>query len=107
LCPEEYIAVRVKQLCDERGITKYKLSQMTGMSQTALGNITSKSSVPTIPTLQKICDALGITLAQFFAQDGVRLDLTDLQKEILETWDELDVKEREIMISFVRSLRKK
>ena len=41
------------------------------------------------------------------AQDGVRLDLTDLQKEILETWDELDVKEREIMISFVRSLRKK
>lgn len=107
MCPEEYIAVRVKQLCDQRGITKYKLSQMTGMSQTALGNITSKSSVPTISTLQKICDALGVTLAQFFAQDGVRLDLTDLQKEILETWDELDVKEREIMISFVRSLRKK
>ena len=85
---------------------KYKLAQKPGISQTALANMISQKSIPTVPTLQKICDAFGITLAQFFVKGEGRENLTDLQKEILDTWDELDSREREILISFVRSLKK-
>ena len=84
----------------------YRLSQITGMTHTALGNILSQKSIPTIPTLERICDAFNITLAQFFSEDGSRLDLTDEQSEILEVWDGLDVKEKEILLSFIRSLKK-
>lgn len=104
---EDYIALRVKELCEEHRISRYRLSQLTGMSQTALGKIVSQDSIPTIPTLEKICDAFGITLAQFFTKSGIRPDLTDLQMELLETWDYLDEKERDILITFVRSLKKK
>jgi transcriptional regulator with XRE-family HTH domain len=76
------------------------------MSQTALGNIIKKESIPTIPTLERICDAFGISLAQFFAGDGMRPDLTDEQEEILETWDNLNTDERRILMNFVRSLKK-
>ena len=107
MCPEEYIAMRIKELCEQRGMTKYRLSQKTGISQTALSNMIAQKHDPTISTLQKICDAFGITLAQFFVRDASRNNLTDLQKEILDTWDELDEKEQEIMISFVRSLKRK
>ena len=107
MCPEEYIALRIKELCKIHGLTKYKLAQKTGISQTALANMISQKSIPTVPTLQKICDAFGITLAQFFVKGEGRENLTDLQKEILDTWDELDSREREILISFVRSLKKK
>lgn len=103
---EEYIPLRLSELSKKRGYTKYRLSQLTGMSQTALGNILSKTSIPTIPTLEKICDALGISLAQFFAGDECRLDLTDEQKEILGIWDGLESKEREILLTFIRSLKK-
>jgi len=103
---DEYIAYHVKELCKERNMTKYRLSQLTGISQTALANIISKESVPTFLTLERICDAFGVTLAQFFTSAGERPDLTDEQKEILEVWDRLDVKEREILIAFVRSLKK-
>ena len=76
------------------------------MSQTALGNIMSRDSIPTIPTLEKICDAFGISLAQFFAGDSGKLDLTSDQAELLDIWDGLEGKEREIVLSLMRSLKK-
>ena len=103
---EDYVAERVKELCEKRSVSKYRLAQLTGMSQTAVGNIISKVSIPTLPTLKKICDAFGMTLAQFFTADGIRPDLTDMQNEIIETWDDLDKEEQRILINFVRSLKK-
>ena len=106
MCVEEYIPLRITELCEKRGYTKYRLSQLTEMSQTALGNIFNKKSIPTVVTLERICDAFGITLAQFFAEDGGRLNLTEDQNEILEIWDNLESKEREILMTFIRSLKK-
>ena len=40
---------------------------MTGISQSSIGKIIAKESLPTMPTVEKICDALGVTMAQFFA----------------------------------------
>ena len=33
---EEYIAARVKELCEKYHVSKYRLAQLTGMSQTAV-----------------------------------------------------------------------
>lgn len=103
---EEYIPLRIKELCEKRGYTKYRLAQITGMTQTALGNILNQRSLPTIVNLERICDAFGITLAQFFTDDGSKLNLTQDQQEILDIWDDLESKEREILIGFIRSLKK-
>ena len=107
LLTEDYVALRIIELCEKHKISRYRLSQLTGMSQTALGKIVSKESIPTIPTIEKICDAFGITLAQFFTKDGIRPDLSAGQLELVETWEYLDDKEREILLTFVRSLQKK
>lgn len=101
---EDYVAERIKELCDKHGFSKYRLAQLTGMSQTALGNIFAKTSIPTIPTLEKICEAFDISLAQFFAGEGDRPDLTDAQKEVLGLWSELNAEEQKILLKFIRSL---
>ena len=105
-CVEEYIPLRIAELCRKRGYTKYRLAQLTGITQTALGNMLNQKSMPTMANLEKICDAFEITIAQFFSDDENRLDLTKEQKEILEIWDGLDEKEREIFMTFIRSLKK-
>ena len=87
-------------------VSKYRLAQLTDMSQTALANIMNKKSIPTVPTLERICDAFGISIAQFFAGDGMRPDLTDEQGELLEIWDDLNADERRILMNFVRTLKK-
>ncbi len=106
MCVEDYVADHIKQLCEKHKMSKYRLAQLTGMSQTAVGNIISKASIPTLPTLEKICDAFGMTMAQFFTDDGTRPDLTNMQSEMMDVWEDLDEYEQKILIKFVRSLKK-
>ena len=42
---EDYVALRIIELCEKHKISRYRLSQLTGMSQTALGKIVSKESI--------------------------------------------------------------
>ena len=63
LCVEEYIPLRIAELCRKRGYTKYRLAQLTGITQTALGNMLNQKSMPTMANLEKICDAFEITIA--------------------------------------------
>ena len=98
---------RIRQLMAERGWTIYRLAQESGLSQTTISNIFKRNNQPSLPTVNAICDAYGITLAQFFAGEGRRPDLSKEQREIIETWDELGRDERRILIQFVRSLKNK
>ena len=106
MCIEDYIADRLVDLCEKRGLTKYRLAQLTGMSQTAIGSIISKESIPTIPTLEKLCRAFGITLAQFFSNEESHPNLTETQREILMIWDSLDIEERKVFMTMIRGLKK-
>ncbi|MCD8150313.1 MAG: helix-turn-helix transcriptional regulator [Clostridiales bacterium] len=101
----DYIGPRIKELCDKQQITKYRLSQMTGITQTVLANIIKKESIPTIPTLEKICSALNISLAQFFAKNESQPDLTAEQREMIETWNGLNAEEREQLMKIIRTFQ--
>ena len=62
------IANRMLNMCAERGITLNKLSRICGMTQSTLNNIVNTgSNNPTVSTIKKVCDGLGITLADFFS----------------------------------------
>ncbi|MBB6670242.1 helix-turn-helix domain-containing protein [Cohnella nanjingensis] len=56
------IEENVNRLIDERGITPYRLSKMSGVSLSAIYGIKDKKQGPTAETLLKIADALGVTV---------------------------------------------
>ncbi len=101
----DFIGPRIKELCDKQQITKYRLSQMTGVTQTVLSRIMKGENVPTIQTIEKICVALNISLAQFFAKGDNPPDLTAEQKEIVETWNGLNPEERERLMKIIRTFQ--
>lgn len=101
---EEYIGPHIKELCARHKMSKYRLAQLTGITQTALSNIIEKGSVPTIMTLEKICDAFGISLAQFFAGDDSHMGLTEEQREIVDAWQNADPEKRKIILNIIRSI---
>ena len=76
---------RLRQLLDERGWTEYRLSKKCGLSQSTLANIFRRNTVPSISTLEAICDRFGITMSQFFT-DGDLTVLTPEQKELFDKW---------------------
>ena len=102
---EKYIADKITSLCEKRDISKYRLSQLSGISQSSLGRIMAQENLPSLITLEKICAALGVTLSQFF-QEGNSENLTEKQKEVLRIWNNLSTNEQETVMSMLRGLRK-
>jgi len=63
----EVVIQRIRNLCDERGITINKLSTLSGLTQSTLNNIihgTNKN--PRLNTLYKIATGLNMTVSEFF-----------------------------------------
>lgn len=63
--------------------TEYQLAEHSGLTQSTISSWYRKNIYPTIPSLEKICAAFGITLSQFFATEVDTFSLTPLQKEIV------------------------
>ncbi len=73
------VAKRIIALCGQNGITLNKLCTIAGVTQSTINSIINTgSNNPTVSTIKKICDGLGITLAEFF-DDAV---FTDLEQEV-------------------------
>lgn len=94
---------RLRQLLEERGITTYKLSQLSGLSNTTLANVFKRNTVPSISTLQAICNGFGITLSQFFAE-GEIVELTPELKELFDCWVNLTVEQKTAILNLIKSM---
>ena len=74
---------------ESRGWSEYQLAERSGLPQSTISSWYRKNMVPTIPSLEKICDAFGITLSQLFAEEDASVSLTVSQKQLLEKWSRL------------------
>lgn len=56
---------RLRRILEERGWTEYKLAKNSGLSESTISNIFKRNTIPSLTTLEAICNGLGITLSQF------------------------------------------
>ena len=64
---------RILELCQDRGISVNKLSNLSGITQSTLNNIISgRNNSTTVSTIQKLCDGLGISIEEFFHSELFR-----------------------------------
>ncbi|MCD8356424.1 MAG: helix-turn-helix domain-containing protein [Clostridia bacterium] len=104
---ENYIIERIEYFCAKKKLSRYRLAQRAGIAQSSLSTLLNRKSIPSIQTLERICDGLDITLAQFFAGDSDIPDLTDEQKELLTTWSALDDNQRALVQAYMQGLSQK
>ena len=97
---------RLRQLLKERGWTEYRLSKKCGLSESTIGNIFKRNTVPSIPTLEVICKCFGITLSQFFAE-GDMVELTPELKELFENWINLTAEQKQAVNQTLATLGKR
>lgn len=74
---------------EERNWTEYQLAERSGLPQSTISSWYRKNMIPTIPSLEKICNAFGITLSQLFAEGDAIVSLTASQKKLLDRWTRL------------------
>ena len=95
---------RLRRLMEERGWTVYRVAHEGGLNEKTVYNIYSRNTMPSIPTLEAICTAFGITLAQFFA-DGKMIEVTPELEDVFESWIVLTPEQKEATRSMMRAFR--
>lgn len=98
------VIARIQQLCDARGWSYYRLAKASDIPYSTLNTMFHKSYVPTVPSLQKICDGFGISLAQFFSERDEASLLTQDQRDCLEQWNKLDKDGRRLALAYMQGL---
>lgn len=93
---------RLRKLLQERGWSEYRLAQVSGLNESTISNIYRRNTLPTIPTLEAICKAFGITLSQFFAESDM-VEMTPDVKELLDAWVSLTPEQKRIVLQVAKS----
>lgn len=95
------IANRIRFFREKKGITVNKLANLAGISQSFLREIELGNKKPTVETLSLLCDALNITLRDFFDDDSPSALMdNDLMRQIYR----LAPEQQDLLRDFLKSL---
>ena len=85
------------------------LAQEAGLTQSTVLNMFSRGTQPSIKTLTAICFAFGITLSEFFAEDGDSMGadkgLSGKEKELIEMYRNLCEKDKNAVMFLIKKLQ--
>ncbi len=93
---------RLHKLMEARNWTMYRLAKESSLTESTIANIYRRNAIPSIDTLEKICQGFGITLSQFFS-DAEMVELTDELKEVFENWRTMTPEQKEAALTMMRA----
>lgn len=93
---------RIRLLMESKGWSEYRLAKEAALPQSTISHLFKRNNAPTYPTIEAICRAFGITLAQFFADEGEAVVLTTEQREILLLWGTLTGEQKQSVKSVMQ-----
>ncbi len=87
----------------QRNWSEYRLCEKAELPQSTVSSWYRKNNQPSIASLEKICKGFGMTLSQFFADEGSMVELSDDLKEWCDLYLAMTPEEKEAAIRFLRT----
>jgi len=88
------VSSKLIRLRQARGWSQSRLAKESGISQSFISQIEAGTYSVTVATLEKLCAALRVTLAEFFAPDGGEEAIPPELRRLLDKVRELTPEER-------------
>lgn len=95
------IGKRIVEIRKKQNTTTNKLANKAGISQSYLREIEMGGKNPTVEILSYICDALNISLKEFFSNDT-----TVIQPSLVSAIEKLNQTEQLKLAEFINELKK-
>ena len=86
-----------------RGWSVYHLAVVADLPQSTLINMMNRETLPSLTTLERICDAFGVTLSEFFREEETE---GAQEAEFLTLFRGLNNEQEKLVLSLLRELRK-
>ena len=98
------IIKKLNELRLERNLSVYRLSELSGINQSTLANTFSRGTIPSIQNLMLLCDAMGITLSEFFNEDTTTVNLSEEEISLFRKFEKVTKETRKAIILLISSL---
>lgn len=85
---------KIDELRISRGWSLYELATESGVTLSTLANMFSRKTQPSIKTLSALCEAFGMSMAQFFNDGDEYGVLSDDERRLINSYRRLNKKER-------------
>ena len=93
---------RITELREQKNWTEYQLAERSGLTQSTISSWYRKNILPTLPSLERICIAFGISISQFFDDNSNEITLINSkQKQLLEYASKLDNDQYDALLNFL------
>ena len=96
---ENFCIKRIRELMEKNGYNTYRLAKQSGISLSTLSSMFEHNTEPRIETLEKICSACNISVAQFFERSS--RDLSSEQSRVLDLYDSLSPKSKDMALYYL------
>ncbi len=97
------VTERIKELMTLKGWSSYELSNQTGISTNAIYDWFKIGSMPTMQNIVRICEAMEISLEQFFC--GGSYKYTEEENKILQDWFSLSDLEKQTILKLMETFK--
>lgn len=103
------IGARLVFLLKEKHITQKSLATRSGLTPSYINQICNGKKVPTLDALEALCNALSISIGDFFsdANEAAPARLTAVEHQLIEDFRSLYDYEQAFFFDMVKSLRQK
>lgn len=92
---------KIEKYKKQRGWSDYKLALESGIAQSTLATMKQRKTPLKVDALQSVCEAFGITLAQFFLEDEKTEILSEQERKLVENFRKLPSKKQAALMSLL------
>lgn len=100
------IGKRIREIRTAKGLSMYRLTQITGISGHHIKGIEEGTRQPTIDTLKKLLVPLGISMAELFSEETNSAYLTEKERTLIENFRTLNEEKADALLLFSDILKK-
>ena len=96
------IMQRLRELQQRYGWSDYRIAKEAGLSPNTVSNIYRRGNTPSMVTLEALCKAFGLTMAQFFAEDDL-VELTPELRKLFDRWTALTDEQKAALWQIIKT----
>ena len=100
----EDVLERIEQLLQDHKWTTYRLANESGIPVSSLYNMLDRRTMPKLDNLYKICQAFQMSMSEFFAEDGAKVQATEGDREILKRYHRLTKPQKDRLLAYADGL---
>ena len=101
--------MKLEILMKQKNLSIYRLAKESDIAYSSLNNLFQRNTEPTLSTLRKICDGLGISLSDFFSDEQPPLitEYSADERKLLSLYRTLKSTDKKLLMVYAEALNKK